>query len=286
MNFSTLSVIIPCLNVARLLPVQLEALSRQKTERSWEVIIADNGSIDQTREIARSFAPKLPSIRIVDVPQKGRQHACNGGARAAEGELLVFVDGDDEVGEGFLRAMGRRLEECNLVGGRLEHKRLNPQSPGRFGMVQNQGLMPGPGFLPFVMGACMGVRREAFEKVGGFSEHMDFCEDVDLSWKIQQSGFDVCFEPEAVVHYRQRDTLSDMYRQHRNYGTATALLFRDYAAHGMPRRGAVEVGLSWIKLLWSLPRLRAADQRIRWIRRLGRTIGYLRGSLRYRVLYL
>src|SRR5258708_12899377 len=79
-----LSVVIPCLNAGDVLARQLEALATQAWDGTWDVIVADNGSTDETREVAASFDPRLPSLRIVDASdQRGRQHARNVGARVA-----------------------------------------------------------------------------------------------------------------------------------------------------------------------------------------------------------
>src|SRR3954453_11016098 len=78
------SVVIPCLDAAEVLPRQLEALANQEREGAWDVIVGDHGSTDDTRAIAESYAGRLPSLRVVDASERqGRQHACNAGARVA-----------------------------------------------------------------------------------------------------------------------------------------------------------------------------------------------------------
>lgn len=281
----TLSVVIPCLDAADVLPVQLGALARQACPVPWEVVVADNGSSDGSREVAASFRGELPALTVVPVARKGRHHALNEGARTARGEWLVFVDADDEVAPGFLAAMARGLEAHPVVAGRLEHVRLNPDLDRSFGTIQTTGLQDGPGYLPYATGAAMGIRRGAFEAVGGFGGEMAYCEDADLSWKLQLAGYEIAFLPEAVLHYRQRGDLATMYRQHRNYGRGQAVLYRHYRHRGMPRRPWRTVLGDWWRLLKGLPRLRSAGEKARWVRRLGRAVGHLRGSLENRVLY-
>lgn len=281
-----LSVVIPCLNEERTLEHQMNALARQTTDFSWEVVIADNGSDDRTVGVAQAFADRLPSLRIVHEERRGRHHACNAGAAAARGELLVFVDADDEVAPGFLRALAQALERHSAAAARIEHHHLRQEETRgcAFGAIQTAGLEQGAGFLPFAVGACLGVRRKAFDEVGGFGE-MPFCEDTDFSWKLQLAGHGIAFVPEAVLHYGQRSDLPAMYRQHRNYGEGRALLYRKYGPLGMTRRSWKAVLTDWWRILRGALSARTYDERARWARRLGRAVGYLRGSFKYRAFY-
>jgi len=281
-----LSVIVPCLNVEHVLPTQLEALARQDCPEPWEVVIVDNGSVDRTRAVARSFSARFEGLRLVLAERRGRHHACNAGARAAQGRYLVFVDGDDEVAPGFLAAMYQGLQHHDLVGGKLEHRHLN--GAGFLGVTESQsdGLLHGLGFAQFAMGANLGVRRDVFDRLGGFGDK-PYCEDVDFCWRAQRQGIQPVFLPEAAVHYRQRSTPLAMFRQHRKYGAAQALLYRDFRAFGMPRRSTAEVMRDWLaigKTLMVLVRT-THHARIRWVRRLARAVGRISGSVRYGVFY-
>jgi glycosyltransferase involved in cell wall biosynthesis len=281
-----LSVVIPCLDVERVLPTQLEALASQYCSEPWEVVIADNGSVDRTRAVAESFRSRFPELRVISTERRGRHHACNAGARSARGKFLVFVDADDEVAPGFLAAMHRGLENHEFVGGRLEHRRMNPSTFWSVGNVQSDGLIQGFGFYPFVGGGNMGVSRRVFEMLGGFGT-APYCEDIDFSWRAQLSGIYPVFLPEAIVHVRQRLSPLRMFHQHRRFGTAQALLYRDFRSFGMPRRAASEVASDWLAIGKSLlmVALAAPDERIRWVRRIARALGRVSGSLRYGVFY-
>jgi glycosyltransferase involved in cell wall biosynthesis len=282
----SVSVVIPCLNVEEVLSVQLEAAAGQRCSEPWEVIVVDNGSTDRTREIAESFRSRLPQLRILSVERRGRHHACNAGAIEARGRSVIFVDADDEMAPGFLEAMRRGLDEHEFVGGRLEHARLNPPVFRNVTDVQCEGLMHVLGFYPFVSGAAMGVRRHVFQGLRGFDDK-PFCEDVDFSWRAQLKGVRPVFLPEAVVHYRQRSGYYRMFQQHRRYGAAQALLYRDFQVRGMPSRKASEVALDWLaigKTLLVLAR-EGPDVRLRWVRRSGRAIGRVLGSVKHGVFY-
>jgi GT2 family glycosyltransferase len=281
-----LSVVIPCLNAADVLPRQLEALTAQEWRGTWDVIVADNGSTDETRAIARSYAQRLPSIRIVEVAdRRGRQHACNAGALVA-GRSIVFIDADDEIAPGYVAAVGEALADHPLVAARIDDSTLNNGwiLEGSSG-VQSADLQQSLGFLPFGSGGTLGVQREVFATLGGFADNMDYAEDVDFCWRAQLSGVPIVFVPEAVVRYRYRPSLRSMFRQHRNFGRASVLLYRTYRSSGMPGR-ATGAGL---KEWWGLSKgflvIRSRADAARWSRRLGRSVGRLQGSARYRVWY-
>jgi GT2 family glycosyltransferase len=281
-----LSVVIPCLNAADVLPRQLEALASQEWNGSWDVIVADNGSTDETRAIARSYERRLPSIRIVEVAdRRGRQHACNAGALVA-GRAIVFIDADDEIAPGYVAAVGEALARHPLVAARIDDATLNTGwiLDGSSG-VQSADLQQSLGFLPFGSGGTLGVQHDVFATLGGFADGMDYAEDVDFCWRAQLSGVPILFVPDAVVRYRYRPSLRSMFHQHRNFGRASALLYRTYRGQGMPGR-ATRTGLrEWWQLSKGFLLIRSRADAARWSRRLGRNVGRLQGSVRYRVWY-
>jgi glycosyltransferase involved in cell wall biosynthesis len=279
-----LSVVIPCLNVEDLLRYQLQALSQQQCSIPWEVIIVDNGSTDNTVDVALSFREHLPALKITSEQRRGRHYACNAGVTVARGQYIVFVDGDDEVKPGFLQAMTDALEHSSIVGGKLVHSNANGNGQVLFGRVQTDRLMQGFGFLPYASGSCLGIRKAIFEEAGGFHDK-DYCEDADLSWRLQLAGYQIQFSPQASILYRQRSSLRQMFNQHRNYGQARALLYKDYRVHGMKRRSVPEAIVEWLRLLRSAPRLRSFDQKARWVRRLGKCYGQMKGSIKYKVFF-
>jgi glycosyltransferase involved in cell wall biosynthesis len=282
-----LSIVIPCLNVAVLLPRQLEAVLAQDWHGSWEVVVADNGSTDSTREVALSYADRLANLRVVDASARtGRHYACNLGVAKSRGRAIVFVDADDEVAPSYVGAMARALGRHEVVAARLDHVALDPEWMRGVGSAfQTAGLESGFGFLPFGAGASLGFQRSTFDALSGFRERASYCEDVDICWRAQLAGHRIEFVPEAVVHYRSRPTVRAMFRQHRNFGRARALLYHDYRAAGMPSRSARSAARDWFSLVRSVPRLRTRAEAARWARRLGRCLGSLEGSAHYRVWY-
>lgn len=232
-----LSVVIACLDAADVLGVQLAALARQQAPCPWEVILADNGSRDATRDVAQAWSDRLP-LRVVDAGVvRGPGPARNVGARAARGEWLAFCDADDEVADDWLQAMARSLERNAFVAGRFEGERLNSARVLRSRRLDQQdGLQwssPAVG-MPHAGAGNLGVRRDVFLAAGGFDARLQHLEDTDLCWRIQRTGVPLVFAPEVVVHVRLRSTLRGMFRQGRSYGRAQADLERRYVVGARP----------------------------------------------------
>ncbi|TLY31480.1 MAG: glycosyltransferase family 2 protein, partial [Nitrospirae bacterium] len=196
-----LSVVIPCLNSADQLPVQLWALAREKWQGWWEVVIADNGSTDGTREVAEQFKDRLPRLLVVDASaRRGAAYARNVGARSASGEAFLFLDADDEIAPGYLPAMADALAYHDFVAAYRDSESLNT---GWVRMSRHthpyEGFRTFFNFLPHAGGTRIGVRRSIFESVGGFDQNLLRGEDVDFCWRVQLAGTPLWLVPEAIV---------------------------------------------------------------------------------------
>jgi glycosyltransferase involved in cell wall biosynthesis len=281
-----LSVIIPCLNAAKTLGKQLEALAAQDWEEPWEIIVADNGSVDGSVVVARQYMSRMPHLRAVDASdRRGPGHAANVGAAAARGEALAFCDADDEVAPGWLRAMGEALSKHDFVACRIDLEKLNPRwlrrrSPQERGVQQYSY----PPYLPHAGGGTLGVKRRVHEAVGGFDESLPYLQDTDYCWRIQLAGTELRFVPDAVVHVRLRHTLPGIFRQALNWAEYNVVLYKRYQAHGMPRLRLREGLAAWRHLARSLLHLRTRADWARWTWELGWRMGRVRGSIRHHIL--
>jgi glycosyltransferase involved in cell wall biosynthesis len=281
-----LSVIIPCFNAAGTITDQLEALSRQEWDRSWEVIVADNGSSDHTSLLVRSYAPRLPSLRMVNASgRRGAAHARNMGAKAARGETLVFCDADDEVGPGWLAAIGGALGRHDFVANRIDVAKLNPPSLAKsLKQVQGNGLqrVAYPPYLPHAGGSGLGVRRAIHEELGGFDESLPYLEDTDYCFRIQLRGFELCFVPEAVMHVRFSSRPGSLFHQARKWAQYNVLMNKRYGGGARlpaPWKSHVQ---TWRDLIGCAPRVFCKEFRPAWMKTLGTQIGMLEGAIRYR----
>src|SRR5690606_5731950 len=104
-----ISVIIPAYNAANTVTETLDSVARQ-TRRPFEVIVVDDGSVDSTAEIVRSFANRLPRLQIIGTPNGGVSRARNAGIAAATGDIIAPLDADDLWQPTYLERLCGRLE--------------------------------------------------------------------------------------------------------------------------------------------------------------------------------
>lgn len=283
-----LSVIIPAYNAADTLAAQLDALKAQTYSGDWEIVVVDNGSTDGTAALVREYQRSMPHLRLVHAPEvRGRAYACNVGAQAARGDALAFCDADDVADPGWLSALAEALEEHEVVAGAIEVHKLNQSAPWRPAPFVS-ATEPVLDFLPYASGTSFALSREAFEAVNGFSVGIPPCEDIDISWRLQLAGYTLHDAPSAVMHCRYRSSLRGLWKQTVTYAEAHVFLYKRFRAYGMPRSSIRQALRRYGWLLRRLPRLHRVSRRgrIKWLRTLALCWGRLRGSLRYRTLYL
>jgi GT2 family glycosyltransferase len=207
-----LSVVIPVSKHAQLTARCLEAVLADQC-RPDELIVVDDASSDSTAELLASYGGAIRTVRLER--NEGFARASNRGAALAQGEAIVFLNNDTEPHPGWLAALADHADAnpaAAVIGARL----LYPS-----GVVQHAGVAIGQdgyphnlyaGFPPdhpvvmrsrslqAVTGACMLVRREAFEVAGGFDAgFVNSLEDVDLCLRIGEQGGEVHYCAEAVL---------------------------------------------------------------------------------------
>jgi glycosyltransferase involved in cell wall biosynthesis len=275
-----LSVVIPTLNGERFLAAQLEALARQVVDRSFEVLVADNGSSDATVSIARTFAGRM-RLEVVDASRgSGQTVARNAGAAAARAPLLIFLDQDDEVAPGYLQAMAHALDRCPAVAARMDVDALNPGWIRELRDVTQTSTLPRQPHL-WAYGCTLGMHAELFAAVGGFDEGLSRpgAEDIELCGRIDQADVELRFVPDAVLRYRFPDHLSAVFAQGRRYGIGQALADARYPERSEPMPFSV-----WWRGLLGATRLVVVGptrgKRGRGLFVLGRRLGLLEGKVR------
>jgi GT2 family glycosyltransferase len=276
------SIVVPTYNGGRFLGVQLEALASQAFEGTFEVLIADNGSSDGSVQLAGSFIDRL-NVRIIDASiKRGQTFARNAGAAAARSDLLIFLDQDDVVEDGYLDAMATALASNEAVASRIEVQKLNPGwiSEAR-DIVQTARLPASP--TPWGYGCSLGIRKDAFDRVGGFDDSLRYGgEDIDLCRRLYDHGVHLQFVPGAILHYRFPDTLSALYRQGRRYGIAQAVV-----DHKVPAASETFSLWRWVRGTFGAIRLTLFSlrrgRRARGLFLLGRRLGAIEGELRARM---
>ncbi len=287
------SVVIPVRNGAATIGAQLDALARQRGARAYEVVVADNGSSDGTRDVVlahRGVPARWDDLRVVDASARpGTNVARNAGVAAARGALVLLCDADDVVDDGWLDALAGALEHADAAGGVLERASLNPEYVRAWGAPDsNPGTYVHLGFLPRPTGANAGFRRAVWEELGGFDErYVRGGTETEFFWRLQLAGRTLVAVPDAVVHYRLRVGNRKIIRQQYVWGRQSVMLYRDFRASGMPWHPG-RAALGWLDALSQVPRAAWGPRakKMGAARALALRVGMLAGSIRFRRLYL
>lgn len=129
----------------------------------------------------------------------------------------------------------------------------------------------------------MGVRRTLHDALGGFDTSCMYSEDIDYCVKAQLMGIEPYFVKDAIVHYRGKTRLKDIYGQARNWAQDESLMQKKYCllSSSEMRRWRAYFTI-WLTLIKRLPELlRTQEGRGLFMWRLGRQIGFLKGSVKY-----
>ena len=281
------SVVMTSFNAADEIGQQLEALARQECPYPWELVISDGGSTDGTLEVIESYRDRFPHLRVVDASQKrGIGYGLNVAAAAARGDSLLFCEADDEVSDGWLRAMAEALEKHQFVASPAEVTKLNEpwvrESRYETGGLQHAWFPP---YLPHASGLGLGIRRELFERIGGYDDAFLAMQDADICFRAQLAGAELVLVRDAPVHYRYRTTWSGIYKQARQIAVGYTLLQRKYKKPGMKVPSTWKWPLkNWLPVFRLVPRLHTRGGRAAFVWTLGWQAGRYAGSIKHRVL--
>ena len=207
------SVVVPTFNQAHYTYLLLESL-RAHTDVPFEVIVVDNASTDETASLLK----RLDNARIqLNERNLGFGGACNLGARMARAESVCFLNSDTVVTPGWLRALTHTFEDrrCGAAAARLVHPDGRLQEAGSIiwqdGSTEGYGRGEDP-FAPeysyarpvdYGSAACLLVRRELFDTLGGFDDRYApaYYEDADLCLRLRQAGWSIRYQPRATVFH-------------------------------------------------------------------------------------
>lgn len=279
------SVVIPARDAAATLGEQLNALAVQTFEGSWEVIVVDDGSRDDTAEIAQCWEDRFPLLTVLSSAEpRGSSHARNLGTRAARGRLIAYCDADDVVSDRWVAGLVSALSNSELATGPVNHSKLNPPRVHAMHPQQKLPWREWNGYLAPVIGANMAVRREAFDLIGGFDETLACCEDWDFAFRVQLAGGTLGFCLDAVVHRRLRVGWAYFRRQF-EYGIGHVEIYCRFRHRGL-HRGLRPGAKRLVKALLGAPFAVFPQYRYRWIRLAGQELGRLKGSVAARTLFL
>lgn len=204
MNKPLVSVIIPNYNYANYLCQAVDSVLMQ-TYPNIEIIVVDDGSKDNSKEILSSYGEK---ISVIYQPNAGVAAARNNGANAGKGEFIAFLDADDFWLPGKIEKQIDLFRMNSSLGFShvgvqyidTENEPIKDLINGQEGWVSEEFLLLD---RPVVLsgGSGMMMPRSVFEEVGGFDLELSTCADWDLFYRIS-CLYEFGFLPEILVKYR------------------------------------------------------------------------------------
>ncbi len=240
------SIIVPVYNRPDEVDELLQSLCQQEV-KDFEVIIVEDGSSVPCDDVCRKYKEQL-DLKYFMKRNSGPGQSRNYGAERASGEWLIVLDSDVVLPPGYLKAVNSQLSARpnGTLSERSGERTLNSQLyPDAFGGPDASH----PSFTPvqkaisysmtsfFTTGGIrggkkkgaldkfyprsynMGIRREVYQQLGGFSK-MRFGEDIDFSYRIVEAGYKTALLPDAWVWHKRRTDFRKFFRQVFNSGIA------------------------------------------------------------------
>ncbi|HEU5083315.1 MAG TPA: mycofactocin biosynthesis glycosyltransferase MftF [Acidimicrobiales bacterium] len=199
-----------------------------------EVVVVDDGSTDRTSSVARAAGAQVIRTEVPAGPAAAR----NAGIRACTAELVVVLDSDARPVPGWLDALVPHLADPATGGvaprvvavddgtalGRYE------AAAGPLDLGDRAAAVRPDGAVTFVSTTALVLRRELWERLGGFDEALRFGEDLDFAWRAAAVQ-PLVYEPAATVHHPHRATLRAHVANRMGYGSASGPLSRRHPGH-------------------------------------------------------
>ena len=236
------SIIIPHWNNTDILSDCLESITLT-SYFNLETIVVDNASTDDSVEWVRS---NYPNVKLIENDKNyGYAGGCNRGADAASGDHLIFLNNDTVQDKNWISNLIKTINSNNKIAA-VQPKILNYYDRNVFDYAGGSGGHMDIYCFPFARGrifsfqendegqynnkekcfwssgTCFMVRRELFQKAGGFDENFfAHMEEIDLCWRLYAMGFEVWVDPDSVVYHKNALTLpmyshKKYYLNHRN----------------------------------------------------------------------
>ena len=273
---ASVSVVIPCFNEERFIAGVLQNLANQFEHDSYELIVVDGRSTDNTRKVVADFAqrnPQLP-VKIIDNPARSIPVALNLGIREAHGEFIVRMDAHSVPSEGYVRRCVQLLGsgEISVVGmpwqirpgtGTTVAKAIAHAVAHPFGIGDAQYRLK-PSTSQFVDTVPFGAfRKSLWSSLGGFNEELLANEDYDFNYRVRTQGGKVLLDSAEHSNYFARATLKDLGAQYSRYGHWKAQMVKLHPRSIRLRHLAAPAFVSalivfgllsffWLPALWAL----------------------------------
>ncbi|WP_435068259.1 glycosyltransferase [Haloplanus sp. C73] len=282
----TTSVVVPVYNDPEGLTTTVESLLDQ-TATDYEIVIADNGSTDDTARVAREFATTDRVRRVVEDEIQSSYAARNAGIDAADGDVIGFVDADMWVEDDYVAAITERMGDRSYMGCRVELVG-DDSTVARYRRATGfpvEKYVTEAGFAPT---CCLVVHRRLLDEIGDFDARLVSNGDLEFGRRASEAGFELTYEPEIPMYHPARSTLRAVLAQNVRIGHGREQIRRfhgDRFEVRAPTNPRNYLPVNPVGFLDSLDASGSAVERPLWyglacVQKWARTAGYLRARRR------
>lgn len=208
-----ISVVVPHHNgIADLKECLLSLVSQSYPRERFKIIVVDN-ALD--RDLKTKLSSYLKNITIIEEERKGVSYARNKGVSRARGEIVAFIDQDCVAEPDWLANIAMAFsknKKAAVVAGEIRAFRPRTAVERYYEtlMCQKRNLsFP----LPYFVTANVALRRSVFDEIGPFDSGFPSCEDVDMSWRLIDNGYEIEYAPQAVVYHKNIRTLTGLFKK-------------------------------------------------------------------------
>jgi GT2 family glycosyltransferase len=221
------SIVVPARDASATIEQCLRSILDDLPPDDRDVVVVDNGSVDDTPALARRFPVR------VEVVSDGFVSACrNAGARVARHAVIGFVDADCTVRRGWHRAALAALSpgDVGIAGARHEIPAGSSWVGRAWDQAHRRRIALPELDVPYVPAGNLAMRRELFMRAGGFDEALEAGEDPDLCARIASLGYRVVQARDMrCVHLGEPRTLRAVFRRQRWHGRGARLRYHGAA---------------------------------------------------------
>jgi glycosyltransferase involved in cell wall biosynthesis len=209
-----ISIIIPTFNSAKVLQKCLESLINQTIDgETYEVIVVDDGSTDETKEVVARYP-----VKYIYQQNRGPAAARNNGVRQAAGEIVLFTDADCEPQPNWIEEMIKPMNDDQVVGVKGTYKTRQKELIARLVQIEYEHKyerMKKFKYIDFIDTYAAGYLKDVFLKYEGFDERYPKAsvEDQEFSFRLSHDGYKMVFNPDAIVYHRHSARLWDYLRK-------------------------------------------------------------------------
>lgn len=227
-----ISVVIPAHNAAGTITECVQALREQTLSDSlYEIIVVDDGSDDDTAGVA-----SRAGARVVR-QERGRPAAArNRGVEAAVGEIICFTDADCAPAADWLEQITLPLANAEIIGVKGTYATRQQEVVARFVQIEYEDKydrLRGQPRIDFIDTYSAAYRRAILLANNGFDEQFPYLEDQELSFRLAARGYQMVFQPSAVVYHRHSPTLWAYFRKKYIIGFWKAQVVRRFPNQGI-----------------------------------------------------